>query len=349
MKPVSTRDRFDKFTERARHVLHLSQEEAERFQHNYIGTEHLLLGLLRLESGVAIAVLKNLGVEVSKARAAVEHIIGRGDRIVSGQIGLTPRAKKVIELAVDEARRLNHHYIGTEHLLLGLIREGEGIAAGVLQSLGVNLENARKQTLIVLDREKKSSPGAAEDAPREDVDTTSSSFTQPAEGAEPGERPTKDRQAPQQSEGTLDKFTEQARRTLSLAQEEAQRLQHNYIGTEHLLLGLLREDEGVGAQVLKNLGVELFKVRQAVAFIIGQGDRIVLGEIGLTPRAKKVIELGIDEARHMGHDRIGTEHILLGLVREGEGIAAGVLQSLGVKLEQVRAETLKILNPPKEE
>ncbi len=348
MKPVNTRDRFDKFTERARQVLHLSQEEAERFQHNYIGTEHLLLGLLRLNSGVAIEVLKNLGVEVSKARAAVEHIIGHGDRIVKGQIGLTPRAKKVIELAVDEARRLHHHYIGTEHLLLGLLREGEGIAAGVLASLGVDLENARKQTVIVLNREKNSSPGEAEDAPPEDVDTASSSIIQPAEDVEPGERPTKDRRAPQQPGGTFDKFTDQARRTLGLAQEEAQRFQHNYIGTEHLLLGLVRADEGVGAQVLKNLGVELVKARQAVAFIIGRGDRIVLGEIGLTPRAKKVIELSIDEARSLGHDRVGTEHILLGLVREGEGIAAGVLTSLGVKLEQVRAETLKILNPPKE-
>ena len=90
------------------------------------------------------------------------------------------------------------------------------------------------------------------------------------------------------------------------------------------------------------------KVRSSVEYILGQGDRIVPGEIGLTPRAKKVIELGIDEARRMGHDRIGTEHILLGLIREGEGIAAGVLTSLGVKLEQVRAETLKALKPPEE-
>jgi len=99
---------------------------------------------------VAAKVLANLGVELNKVRSAVEFIIGRGDRIVLGEIGLTPRAKKVIELAVDEARRLNHHYIGTEHLLLGLVREGEGIAAGVLESLGVNLEKVRTQTIQVL-------------------------------------------------------------------------------------------------------------------------------------------------------------------------------------------------------
>jgi ATP-dependent Clp protease ATP-binding subunit ClpC len=147
---MNERDRFDKFTERARKVLSLAQEEAQRFQHNYIGTEHLLLGLVREEEGVAAQVLRKLGVELNMVRSAVEHIIGRGDRIVLGQIGLTPRAKKVIELAVDEARRMNHHYIGTEHLLLGLVREGEGIAAGVLESLGVRLEKVRRVTLEVL-------------------------------------------------------------------------------------------------------------------------------------------------------------------------------------------------------
>jgi ATP-dependent Clp protease ATP-binding subunit ClpC len=152
---MNERDRFDKFTERARKVLSLAQEEAQRFQHSYIGTEHLLLGLVREREGVAAKVLSNLGVELNKVRSAVEFIIGRGDRIVLGEIGLTPRAKKVIELAVDEARRLNHHYIGTEHLLLGLIREEEGIAAGVLKSLGVNLEKVRTETIKVLNQRKK--------------------------------------------------------------------------------------------------------------------------------------------------------------------------------------------------
>src|SRR6476660_7243479 len=143
-------EKFDKFTERARKVLQLAQEEAQRFNHNYIGTEHLLLGLVREGDGVAAKVLANMGVELNKVRSAVEFIIGRGDRMVMGEIGLTPRAKKVIELAVDEARLLNHHYIGTEHLLLGLVREGEGIAAGVLESLGVSLEEVRTQVIQVL-------------------------------------------------------------------------------------------------------------------------------------------------------------------------------------------------------
>jgi ATP-dependent Clp protease ATP-binding subunit ClpC len=145
-------EKFDKFTERARKVLSLAQEEAQRFNHNYIGTEHLLLGLVRENDGVAAKVLSNLGVELNKVRSAVEFIIGRGERIVLGDIGLTPRAKKVIELAVDEARRLGHHYIGTEHLLLGLVREGEGIAAGVLESLGVNLEKVRSEVSLLLNQ-----------------------------------------------------------------------------------------------------------------------------------------------------------------------------------------------------
>jgi ATP-dependent Clp protease ATP-binding subunit ClpC len=142
--------RFEKFSERARRVLSLAQEEAQRFNHNYIGTEHILLGLVRETEGVAALVLSNLNVELVKVRSAVEFIIGRGERPTPGEIGLTPRAKKVIELAVDEARRLNHHYIGTEHLLIGLMREGEGVAAGVLESLGVSLEMVREETNSII-------------------------------------------------------------------------------------------------------------------------------------------------------------------------------------------------------
>ena len=142
--------RFEKFSERARRVLSLAQEEAQRFNHTYIGTEHILLGLVRETDGVAAKVLSNLGVELNKVRSAVEFIIGRGERTTTGEIGLTPRAKKVIELAVDEARRLQHNYIGTEHLLIGLMREGEGVPAGVLESLGVTLDKIRAETSRIL-------------------------------------------------------------------------------------------------------------------------------------------------------------------------------------------------------
>jgi ATP-dependent Clp protease ATP-binding subunit ClpC len=157
-------ERFDKFTDRARKVLTLAQDEAQRFNHNYIGTEHLLLGLVREGEGVAARVLENMNVELAKVRTAVEFIIGRGDRPVVGEVGLTPRAKRVIELAIDEARRLGHNYIGTEHLLLGLVREGEGIAAGVLESLGVNLDKVRHEVIRVLSQ--SSSVGPAQETKR---------------------------------------------------------------------------------------------------------------------------------------------------------------------------------------
>ncbi len=151
--------RFEKFSERARRVLSLAQEEAQRFNHNYIGTEHILLGLVRETDGVAARVLSSLNVELSKVRSAVEFIIGRGERPSPGDIGLTPRAKKVIELAVDEARRLTHHYIGTEHLLIGIMREGEGVAAGVLESLGVSLDKVRAETTRILNQSVSQSQG----------------------------------------------------------------------------------------------------------------------------------------------------------------------------------------------
>ncbi len=148
----------------------------------------------------------------------------------------------------------------------------------------------------------------------------------------------------------FEKFSERARRVLTIAQEEARSLNHSYIGTEHILLGLVREEEGVAARVLINLGIGLSKVRSAVEFIIGRGDKPGAGETGLTPRAKKVIELAIDEARQMGHNYIGTEHLLLGLLREGEGVASSVLDSFGITLERARAEVAHILTqstPPR--
>ena len=141
----------------------------------------------------------------------------------------------------------------------------------------------------------------------------------------------------------FERFTDRARRVVVLAQEEARMLNHNYIGTEHILLGLIHEGEGVAAKALESLGISLEAVRQQVEEIIGQGQQAPSGHIPFTPRAKKVLELSLREALQLGHNYIGTEHILLGLIREGEGVAAQVLVKLGADLNRVRQQVIQLL------
>ncbi|MEP0845492.1 MAG: NDP-hexose 4-ketoreductase, partial [Phycisphaerae bacterium] len=142
---------FERFTDRARKVMALANQEAQRFNHDYIGTEHILLGLVKEGSGVGANVLKNLGVDLRKVRLEVEKLVKSGPEMVTmGKLPQTPRAKRVIEYAIEEARNLNHNYVGTEHLLLGLLREQDGVAAQVLQNLGLKLEDVREEVLNLL-------------------------------------------------------------------------------------------------------------------------------------------------------------------------------------------------------
>ena len=315
-------DKFDKFTERARKVLTLAQEEAQRFNHNYIGTEHLLLGLVREGDGVAARVLSNMGVQLPKVRSAVEFIIGRGDQAPTGDIGLTPRAKKVIELAVDEARRLNHHYIGTEHLLLGLVREGEGIAAGVLESLGVNLEKVRAQVMQVVNQ---------------------SSITKAIRIMRP--RPTRRLILPRLRLRMGSRwFTQRARRSLVLAEVEAKRFNHSNIGTEHLLLGLIREGDGVAARILNDNDVRLQDARQAVEVRKPRRSESVANELYLSKRADKVLDFAVKQAKWLDRLSIGTEHLLLGLVRSDESTAMLVIGDLGVDPVDMRSELIRFID-----
>ena len=142
----------------------------------------------------------------------------------------------------------------------------------------------------------------------------------------------------------FERFTDRARRVVVLAQEEARLLNHSYIGTEHILLGLIHEGEGVAAKALESLGISLEAVRSQVEEIIGQGGSSPSGHIPFTPRAKKVLELSLREALQLGHNYIGTEHILLGLIREGEGVAAQVLVKLGADLSRVRQQVIQLLS-----
>jgi ATP-dependent Clp protease ATP-binding subunit ClpC len=144
----------------------------------------------------------------------------------------------------------------------------------------------------------------------------------------------------------FERFTERARQVVVLAQDEARALKHNYIGTEHILLGLLREEEGLAARVLESLDITVEEVRAQVARIVGQGDEVTTGQIPFTPRAKKVLELALREALSLGHNYIGTEHILLGLVRENEGVAARILLDFDADADKIRNEIIRMLSGP---
>ena len=143
---------MNNFTPRAQQVLALARKEADRFNHNYVGTEHLLLGLIKLGQGVAVNVLLKMGLDLETVRMEVEKQVGAGpDQKMIGNIPYTPRVKRVLSLAAEEAKALNHTYVGTEHVLLGLLREGDGVAARVLKNMNVNIDKTRQEILNELD------------------------------------------------------------------------------------------------------------------------------------------------------------------------------------------------------
>ncbi|MFN8538088.1 MAG: Clp protease N-terminal domain-containing protein [Thermomicrobiales bacterium] len=333
-------DRFDKFTERARRVLSLAGQAAGEFDQPGIDAEHILLALIDEGNGIAARVMVDLGGQLPPIRRSLVARLEQQRGVSTGEIGLTPRAKRTIELAVDEARRLHHHYIGTEHLLLALTRIESSIAADVLREFGIDHNRAVARVVAILSTHGPDVPAGNPPPP----------FAQSSRAPrwirslwEQRQRRDSQQQPPDMATIDFTRFTERARRVLVFSQEEAQRFNHNYIGTEHLLIGLIREEEGVAARVLREFGLEVAGVRAAVEFIVGRGETMIMGEIGLTPRVKTVLALAVDEARRLHHHYIGTEHLLLGIVREGEGIAVGVMESKGVQLEALRARVIQVL------
>ena len=317
---------FDLLDESGKRVLAVAQDEAIQLNHNYIGTEHLLLGLLRGDAdGPAGRALTRLGVTLDKARTAARFIIGQGDAPTSpSEITMSPRTRKVLELAMDEARMLGHTKAGGAEICLGVIREGQGIASGIIESLGVTLDAARNAVLAELAGQPSPPPTRPDPRPAQT----------------PGPREQRG-----SYQGPFDRFNDRAKRVLALAQDEAIRFNHNYIGPEHLLLGLIREGEGVAGRILARLNVDLARTRREVENLIGRGDATTSpSEITLIPRTKKIIELAIDEARRLGHSHVGTEHLLLGLVREPGTNAGAALKAQGVDLETVRARVIAAFN-----
>ncbi len=310
---------YERFTDRARKVLQLANQEAQRFNHEYIGTEHILLGLIKEGSGIAVSVLKRLNVDLQKLRSEVEKLLRIGPQMTTDKLPMTPRTKQAVECAIDEALNVDSDYIGTEHILLGLLRVQDGIAAQVQMKFGLKLESVRNEAL-----------GTAAGRSALGPDRTTPSGCLPHRTQQP-------------VLSMHNRFTDRTRKVIQLANQEAQRFNHDYIGTEHILLGLIRERSGVAACVLKNLNVDLRELRLEVEKLLPSGPLVTTGKLPQTPRAQKVVEYAIEEARTLNHDYVGTEHILLGLLREQIGVAVQVLMNSGLKLDHVRNEVLSCL------
>jgi ATP-dependent Clp protease ATP-binding subunit ClpA len=311
---------WQRFTERARKVVFHAQEEAQKYGEGFVSTEHLLLGLLREPGSVAARVLDGLGVSLHRIRTEVERELPRDVTRQRQEMTLSPAAKLVIDLAYDEARNLKSSHIGTEHLLLGLIREGGGLAGRALARLGVELDWARRQVVSLQGDPAETEPGGSSRGP-----TASGGAAETA-----------------QTSRMWHRFTKRARQAVFAAQEEAQRFGEGFVATEHLLVGLAREPDCVAALVLDRLGVSLNRILTEVEKELPRGKARQTKEMTLTPRVKRVIDLAYEEARYLGDRHVGTGHLLLGLIREGDGLAWRVLARLDVKLESVRREVVSL-------
>ena len=309
---------WQRFTERARRAVYAAKDAAKAHGAREVGPEHLLLGLLE-EGTQACRLLEAVGIEPDRLRKEVTSKLAPGKAGPDAGETISRDLKNAIDLAYQEAREFGDNYIGTEHLILGLLKEERGQAAQALAHLGFEIENAR--LAVQAFRQGDASP--VEKVPTESDEET------PREDKEP-------------DKGMWQRFTERARKVVFYAQEEAQKFGEGYVSTEHLLLGLVREPESVSSRVLEKLGVSLNRVRVEVEKHLPRGDARPSQDMTLTPRAKRVIDLSYDEARRLNNNYIGTEHLLLGLVREGDGLAGRVLARLGVDLERARREVMAL-------
>jgi predicted dehydrogenase len=323
---------LNNFTPRAQQVLALARKEADWFNHNFVGTEHIFLGLIALGQGVAVNVLRKLGLELETVRAEVEKQIGTGpDQKLTGNIPYTPRVKKVLALASKEAKNLNHTYVGTEHILLGLLREGDGVAARVLQNLDINIEETRQEILRELGPNFAAMPRNRVTNDVTKRDTSREAVSKPSDSAAP----------------VAPEFTPRAQQVLALARKEAVRLNHAFVGAEHLLFGIAALGNGVAGNILLKHGLDLENVRTAVEKQVGPGMILqkVAENIPYTPPVKRVLARASKEAKKLSHTFIGTEHILLGLLREEDGGVPQIFKNFGVDVEKTRLEILKELDP----
>ena len=325
------------FTERVRKVLALSREEAVALDHEYVGTEHMLLGLLAEGEGVATAALTALGVD----RDAIRHTIlrtvkgGKPGRGVGPDLPYTSRAKKVLELAMTAARDLNHSYVGTEHLLLGLLREQKGIAAQVLMEAGLTVDLAGADILRLLGTDVSTAPlgGVSRGELRPSPDASSPTKSQPRVVARARALP------------PADWATDRAHAVLDRARHEAASRRSRLIEPEHLLYALLHEFEGMAALLLERLGVDRIALTQsasgAIEETLATDDRLGF-EIPWSPQAETALRQAFYEARNVKERRVATDHLLLGLLLTENTAASRVLTEAGFVAHALRAERARI-------
>src|SRR6476646_2843961 len=299
---------FERFTEKAIKVIMLAQEEARRLGHNFVGTEQILLGLIGEGTGVAAKVLKSMGVNLKDARIEVEKIIGRGSGFVAVEIPFTPRAKRVLELSLEEARQLGHNYIGTEHLLLGLIREGEGVAARVLENLGVDLSKVRTQVIRMLGEtaEVSTTPGGGR-TKTPTLDEFGSNLTQMA------------------AEGKLDPVVGRQKEIERVIQILGRRTKNNPVLIGEPGVGKTAIAEGLAQRIANNDVPDILEEKRVVTLDIGLlvADTKYRGEF--EERLKKIM----DEIRSAGNVILVIDevHTLIGAgAAEGAIDAANILK-----------------------
>jgi len=308
---------FDRFNDRAKRVLALAQDEAIRFNHNYIGVEHLLLGLVREGEGVAARVLNSLRVELSRARTSVEFIIGRGDATTSpSEITLSPRTKRVIELAIDEARKLGHSHVGTEHLLLGIVREGQGVASGVLESLGVGLEKVRHHVIAALGQQH----------PETDMAAAASAGVGTPAGAV--------HMARSHPTASVDRFDGSSQRALARAYWEAGRANDKEVAPHHLLRGLLAGEDLWVHMILTQLGVDLSSLVATIDTAAPRSDGPRPASLVEAPTLSEIFARAGLFAAERNRASIRSEHLLLA-ISSTAGIAATALNSVGATPKRI--------------
>ena len=311
---------FERFTDRARRAVILAQEEARDLNHNYIGTEHILLGLMRESEGVAAQALRAFGISHYAVCEQVIGIAGQGETTPRGYIPFTPRSKKVLELSSREARVLGHNYIGTEHILLGLMREGEGVAAQVLVKLGADKSRLYSKIVDIL-------------AGR-DLDPIA---------------PVGHSTTPTGTDKVLARLSPEARQVMTLANDEAQRQKHTKVTLSDLLVGHIRYGIWAKTGALAACGVSLDEAREHASNIRHQGKSN--GEPVLrTRQVQRVIAHASQIATDLGSKNIEPEHLLVALVRFTDGNnrngAVDVLDELGVSTatieETIQAESVRL-------